>query len=78
MAIRDRITIKTKDGDVVGLVVKKQGGQIAVRYPDRGETMIRAEVLDKMGQPTGEEIRIRDDQVVYVSRDQEPMPKKAK
>lgn len=76
MAIRDRITIKTKDGSLVGLVVQRQGGQISIRYPDRGETMVRGEVLDKTGEPTGEEIRVPVDQIVYISRDQEPKPKK--
>lgn len=74
--IRDRITVKTKDGTITGLVVQKQGGSLDIKYPNTREPWFMAEVLDKQGSGTGEAIRVPADQIVYISNDQEPKTKK--
>jgi hypothetical protein len=78
VAIRDRVSIKTKDGSSIALTVSKQGGKLDTRWPQRGDTMAIFEVLDKVGNPTGEEVRVPLDQIMWVSYDQEPKAKKAK
>jgi hypothetical protein len=78
MAIRDRVTVKTKDGTVTGTVVKRMGGSISVSWPSKNDLWLRVSVLDKNGDETGEEVRVPADQLVYVVQDKEPQGEKKK
>jgi hypothetical protein len=77
MAIRDRLTVKTKDGTVSGLVVNKQGGAIDTtepKHPKQPNWIF--EIQNKEGETTGERLVVPDSEVVYISYDKEPKPKK--
>lgn len=77
MAIRDRVTVKTKDGTISGLVVEKQGSTIDMQEPKPPKTPYWLfEIVNKEGTSTGERLIVQADELVYVSFDKEPKPKK--
>jgi hypothetical protein len=78
MAIRDRVVVRTKDGSVVGTTIARQGQGIDISWPSKAQPWLVVTVVDKNGNPTGEEIRVSEDQVAYVSRDAEPKPRPSK
>lgn len=82
MAIRDRVTIKTKDGQTHQLVVAKQGGALS---PDASESRIprqgsyRVEIMSKTGESIGELIEVPVDNISSIVFDQaERTARKAK
>lgn len=76
MAIRDRLSVKTKDGDVTRLTVTKQGGSITHTTPTRGNPWLVATIWDKNGQPTDEQLTVAETEIVYYIRDKAPRTKK--
>ena len=76
MAVRDRITVKCKDGTSVGIVITKQGGSIDVQEPTKSKPWFVASELNKNGDEDGEKVFIPVDQIVWYSKDREPKPKK--
>lgn len=76
MAVRDRITVKTKDGSLVGIVITKQGGSIEVTEPTKSKPWLVAKELNKNGDPDGEIVFVPAEEIVYYSKDREPKPKK--
>jgi hypothetical protein len=75
MAIRDRVTVKTKEGTVNGLVVTKQGGTIEAEPPKAKEPNWNFEILNKEGESTGERLVVPGSEIVYIYFDKEPKKK---
>lgn len=73
MAIRDRLTIHTKDGRTHQLVVERQGGSIDQEWPKKAnETIFRAKMMGKTGEETGEEIAVPVDNISSLIVDKAP------
>lgn len=72
MAIRDRVTVVTKQGQTPTLEVDKQGGSIDISYPDRGTPWLRVFVYDKNRNPTREELRVAESEIVSIRVDTAP------
>ena len=72
MAIRDRVTVKTKDGTVTTMTVVKQGGTIDTTEPKPPKSPFYVfAVQNKEGEETGEKIIVPWDEIVWVSYDKE-------
>lgn len=72
MAIRDRVTITTRDGQVRSMTVTKQGGTILQTWPKTKTGNYQAEMLDKNSQPSGESVVVPPDNISSVVTDSEP------
>jgi len=77
MAIRDRLTVVTKEG-TCGLIVARQGGSIEVLEPNKNIPWLMAWVLDKNGNRTSERVAVPADQIVYFMQDIAPKDKPKK
>ena len=78
MAIRDRVTVRTRDGSVVGNIVEKQGGTLAISWPTKANPWLDIIELNKNGMPADNQIgtvRVPADQIVYVTITNEPRPR---
>jgi hypothetical protein len=72
VAIRDRVTVKTKDGTTTSMVVRKQGSTIDTTEPKPPKSPFYIFALvNKEGEETGEKIIVPSDEIVYVSYDKE-------
>lgn len=73
MAIRDRITVKTKDGSTTELVVRKQGGflELVEPKPPR-QPYFRIAVMNKQGEETGESLLVPTEEILFIRHDKAP------
>ena len=76
MAIRDRVTVHTRDGRDLSIVVAKQGGSIFQMWPRTKGEDLEVRLLDKNGGEVGESIRVPMDNVASVVTDSVPRGKK--
>jgi len=73
MAIRDRVTVHTKDGRTLTMQVARQGGSLEQRWPRKGDDpLLTVHMLDKNEHQTGESMVVPVENIASVVTDTAP------
>jgi hypothetical protein len=72
MAIRDRVTVHTRDGRAMYIMVTRQGGKISQKWPRNKADNFEAHLMDKNDHEVGESIIVPLDNVASVVTDSAP------
>jgi len=69
VAIRDRVTVVTKQGQAPALVVDTMGQRIELEYPTRSSPWLRAQILNQNGVPQREALWVAESEIVSIQVD---------
>jgi hypothetical protein len=76
--IRDRVTVSTRDGRNLSIVVTRQGGSIRQSWPRNKSDNFEAHLMDKNERDIGESIVVPLDNIASVVTDSMPRERPAK